>query len=366
MRDYLQNTPDLFRRCRALALLGAAAFFVTLGASAPIHAQITPANAAIGSLVGDDVLVSGAISFDVSGGRSTALLASGSQVTVRSGKARIDLGNDDVIAICGPARFSIIKSGDALTLALDYGEVHPQLSSAVTLTIYMPLIVATPVAIGDGARDVTIGLDQAGALCAMPVRGALRIEEQLAGQGVLVPQGGQVSFTGGQLNTVRNSAEACSCELLVVADTVKRQFTMNLAVQPPVQPAAASQPKAPTTAPATPASEPVYRITVPLVFDARAPRPPATDPPMIIIDQQARLAPKLDFLGGVEPAPPSKPAPPKPAAQSARNDGSAAKKPNVFARVFGIFHHHHNEPRCAGVGCGAASGTLLGEPQASQ
>ena len=122
----------------------AAALLLTLCFGAPLRAQI-PAEA-LGRLVGDDVAVKGAISFDVANGRSTALLASGSEVDVRTGNARIDLADGDTIAVCGPAHFTILKAGASITLALDYGEVHPQLTSSVPLTIYMPLIVATPVA----------------------------------------------------------------------------------------------------------------------------------------------------------------------------------------------------------------------------
>jgi hypothetical protein len=328
MRDDRVSMPSSkpFRCCRAFGLLGIAALVAALASSAPLRAQIAPTTEAIGNLVGDDVTVKGAISFDVAGGRSSALLASGSEITVRSGKARIDLGEDDTIAVCGPAHFTIIKSGGTFTLALDYGEVHPQLTSAVALTIYMPLIVATPVAIGPGPRDLTIGLDQSGSLCAITARGAMRIEQQLAGQGMLVPQGGQVSFNGSELNTVRSSSQACSCELLVVADTVKKQLTMNLQVQPPVQPAA-SRPAAP---PPTPSDAPVYRITVPLTFDARTPAPPAADPPTIVLDEEARLQPKLDFEGDVQAAPPAPPAAKKPVSKE-------PKKPGLFRRFFRLF-----------------------------
>ena len=333
MRNYpvLEQTADPFRRCRIFALLGMAALVAALCWGAPLRAQVAAAPAAIGSLVGDDVAVKGAISFDVANGRSSALLASGSEITVRSGKARIDLDDGDTIAVCGPAHFSIIKAGGTFTLALDYGEVHPQLTSAVALTIYMPLIVATPVAIGSGPRDLTVGLDQAGTLCAITARGALRVEEQLGGQGLLVPQGGQVSFSGGELNSVRNSSQACSCELLVVADTVKRQFTMNLQVQPPTRPSA-NKPATPPPAP-LPSDAPVYRITVPLTFDARSPAPPASaDPPTIIVDEEARLQPKLDFEGNVAPAPP-----PPPVAKTPAGNGSVKKKRGVFRRFFGLF-----------------------------
>jgi hypothetical protein len=343
----LAQTRDLLRGCRFFALLAMAALFATLGLSEPLRAQTAPE--AIGSLVGDDVTVKGAIRFGVENGRSSALLASGSEITVRSGKARIDLDSGDVIAVCGPAHFTIIEAGGTFTLALDYGEVHPQLTSAISLTVYMPLIVATPVAIGQGDRDLTVGLDQAGSLCAITVRGAVRIEEQLGGQGMLVPQGGEVSFSGGELNAVRSSAGACSCELLVVADTVKKQFAMTLPVQPPAQPAA-GQPATPAPAPPLQGDGPIYRISVPLTFDARSPATPAVDPPTILLEEEARLQPQIYFQGDVEPA-----RPPAPVAKTPAVNASAAKRRGPFAKFFGLFRGRRSEARCIGASCGAAS-----------
>jgi len=317
-----------------------------------LRAQTAAAPEAIGSIVGDDVTVKGAISFDVANGRSSALLASGSEITVRSGKARIDLGGDDSIAICGPAHLTLIKAGGTLTLALDFGEVHPQLTSALPLTIFMPLIVATPVAIGPGPRDLTIGLNPNGELCAMTALGALRVEEQLGGQGLLVPQGGEVSFNGGELNAVRNSSGACSCEVLVVANTVKRQFEMSLAVHPPTEPAGSEPVDFPPPPPFSTGDAPVYRISVPLVFDAHAPRPPAIDPPVLLVEQEALLRPQSFVWSRVEPPPPSAPAPK--VAQPSPVNAPAEKKPSVFAKLFGAFHKRRGTPHCAGVGCGAA------------
>jgi hypothetical protein len=350
----MTQTWNRIRGGRVFALLNAAALLMALGASAPLRAQTAPAPEAIGNLVGDDATVKNAINFEVANGRSSAVLASGSEITVRSGKARIDLSDGDTIAVCGPAHFTILEAGGTITLALDYGEVHAQLTSATPLTIYMPLIVATPIAIGPGPRDLTIGLDQAGELCAITAQGGLRVEEQLGGQGLLVPQGGQVSFHGGELNAVRSTSGVCSCELLVVADTVKKQFTMNLQVQPPMQ-SANSRPAAPPPAPSLPVDAPVYRISVPLSFDARAPRPPTADPPTIILTEEARLQPKIDFQGDVKPAPPPQP-PAAPAVNSSVASATGEKKPGPFARLFGVFHRHHGgTAHCAGVGCGAAS-----------
>jgi hypothetical protein len=128
---------------------------------------------------------------------------------------------------------------------------------------------------------------------------------------------------------------------------------MNLQVQPPTAPAA-SQPATPPPAPLLPSDAPIYRITVPLTFDARAPRPPAMDPPTIMLDEEAQLRPEIYFQGDVEPARPPQRSP-APVAKSSVSGGSGEKKPGPFAKLFGIFHHHHGAAPCAGTGCGANS-----------
>ena len=140
---------------RALAASIAALIACALCSVPLAHAQSAPGARTnsfeiVGRLTGDDVAVTGAVDIDVENGHSTAMLSSGSDVTVRSGQAKLDLVEGGDIAICGPAHFSVLKAGGAVTLALDYGSVHPQLISGVPLAIYTPLIVVTPVAIGQG------------------------------------------------------------------------------------------------------------------------------------------------------------------------------------------------------------------------
>src|SRR6266849_2827882 len=106
----------------------------------------------VGRIFGDDIAVKGALNVEVENGRSTTVLASGSDVLVRSGQARLELAEGGEIGICGPAHFSLLKSGGAVTLALDYGRIHARLLGSPALAIYTPLIVATPMAIGE-ARD---------------------------------------------------------------------------------------------------------------------------------------------------------------------------------------------------------------------
>jgi len=312
----------------------------------------------VGRLYGDDVTVQGAVSFETENGRSTALLASGSDITVRAGRARIELTAGGEIAICGPAHLTLLESGGAITLALDYGQVRPQVDAQVALTVYTPMIVATPVAIGAGARDLTLGLDQQGAMCALTARGAVRIEQQFGGESVLLPQGGEINLTGGQLGTLRSVAGSCDCELLVTRNTAPRQIEVSV----PVRPAA---PRTPPTAPPPPprTEEPIYRVYMPpLIFDAASPEPPPDpDPAGILMVREAQPLPELYFQGQVEPSaeaaadysPPQRVVSPQlvvPAKVAVA--AGKPKRPNFFARLFGAFRR--NRAPCAGAGCGVS------------
>jgi len=57
-----------------------------------------------------------------------------------------------------------------------------------------------------------VGLDSSGAMCIRANKGAVRIEQQLTGQSVLVPQNGDVSLSNGQLESLRTAAGSCTCE----------------------------------------------------------------------------------------------------------------------------------------------------------
>jgi len=325
----------------------------------PLSAGPQIAPPVVGRLYGDDVTVQGAVSFESESGRSTALLASGSDITVRAGRARIELTAGGEIAICGPAHLTLLESGGAITLALDYGQVRPQVDAQVALTVYTPMIVATPVAIGAGARDLTLGLDQQGAMCALTSRGAVRIEQQLSGQSVILPQGGEINLTGGQLGTLRSVAGSCDCELLVTRNTAPRRIELSVPV-----PAAPARPRPAVPLPPPPRTEePIYRVYMPpLTFDAMSPEPPPDpDPAGILMVREAQPLPELYFHGQVEPtaeaatdySPPQRAVPP-PVVISAKVAVAAGKpkRPNFFARLFGAFRRHRAP--CAGAGCGAS------------
>jgi hypothetical protein len=209
--------------------------------------------------------------------------------------------------------------------------VHPQLNSAVSLMIYTPLIVATPVAIAQSPRDITVGLDVQGEMCAFADRGAVRIEQQLSGQSLLVPQGGEASLSGGQLNPL-TTARTCTCELLVARSVAP----MPLELSVPVHPAIASAP--PPAEASSAAEEPIYRVDMPpLTFSSSSPTPPPDpDPQTIVLVREPRLQPDAVFQGHVVAAPVT-PASAPPKGANPANDETAPKKRGVFTRFFGLF-----------------------------
>lgn len=281
----------------------------------------------VGRLSGDDVSVKGAISFETENGRTTALLASGSDLTLRSGEAKIDLQEGGEVILCGPAHLSILKSGAAITIALDYGQVHLRVSAAALVTIYSPLLIVTPAPIGTRETDLTVGLDQKAELCVMALSGAVRVEGQFSGESLVVPQGADVQIAGGELGTLRNRARTCSCELLVSRNDARKE-TETSAPSP-----SANGPN--NTRAAESANSPIYRIEVPLAFDASS-AAPATGLTLqaVQIIRESVVEQPVSFRGAVKPALPA------PSAQISAAHPAHNSRFRFFARFFGIFHHH--------------------------
>jgi hypothetical protein len=101
-----------------------------------ISAQDFPA--VIGRIEGDDLEVATTTPSGVERDASPTVVASGSDVTLRSGHALLMLNAGGEISVCGPAHFKLIQSSGSVTLALDYGRVHPSLESSNEFSIYTP------------------------------------------------------------------------------------------------------------------------------------------------------------------------------------------------------------------------------------
>jgi hypothetical protein len=307
---------------------------------APVRAQDAPPGA-IGRVEGKDISVEGGTA--AGGGNAniapSIFVSNGSVVTVHSGLARMVLLAGGEIEICGPAKFTLLQSSGAITLALNFGRVHVLLPLTTTLRIFTPTIVATPLDIRGTRRDVTIGLDLSDSLCVLATSGALRLEQQFTGEILDVPQLGEFFLVAGKLSPVAGAPGSCRCEELQ-ARAAPAPTIPDVEIAPKADPAPtratvpATQPDpAPLAAEATPEplvtlgvlananethpvtlpqnqevpdppaiSIPEYKIVMPpLTFTTNSPEPPPDPTPdLIMLVRVARAEPQWQFTGHVE------------------------------------------------------------------
>ena len=312
-------------------------------AAAVARPDETPSDA-VGVIDGESVSVTGPMSMEAVNGQAKTMLRSGSDVRVKSGAARIDLIEGGQVSICGPAHLSVLKSGGSLTIALDTGTIHVLIEGDLPLNIYTPQIQAHTVAVGGGPRDALVGFDSSGAMCVRANRGAIQLEQQLTGQNVLLPQGGDVFIFNGQLENLRSSAGHCACELQTMKETPAQVGQLATAEDTRKQAAEAKPNMPPAPRDPTPAAEePVYHVFMPpLIYDAKAKVQPEADLRMIVVMRRVHVRPALIFQGRVEgvaaaataatPAKPPAPAAaavPKPAAPTS---DSFSKRVRNFVR----------------------------------
>ena len=304
-----------------------------------------PLTDAVGAIEGEAISVQGPMSVETANGLVKTILRSGSEVQVKSGQAHIDLVEGGNITICGPAHFSVLKSGGSLTIALDSGTIHAHIEGQPTLTVYTAQIQARPVSIGGGAVDMLAGLDVSGTMCIRASKGAVRIEQQLTGQSLLIPQSGDVSLTNGQLESLHTSTGQCSCELQLstIPSGVSTQVSALATTEDLKKRAAEAKPAAPPLASDPPAQkdEPIYQVFMPpLRYDSSAKVQQDYDPDLIVLVRRARVRPTLIFQGKVEgDAVVAQANPLAPAPNAQKTDPS--KKPSddtTWNRVRTFFH----------------------------
>ncbi len=207
----------LYRRFLSLLAPALFVFIFIFSAAFPLRAQ--QGGAVIGRVEGNDISVEGGAATATlgngmpnGGGQPASFLVSnGSVVTVHVGQARMALARGGQIDICGPAKFAVLESGGAITLALNFGRMHVQIPASTALRIYTPTIVATPLDIGGAVRDIDIGLDLNDSLCVVATGGAVRLEQQFSGEGLIVPQAGEFFLEGGNLVPVVGAPGSCEC-----------------------------------------------------------------------------------------------------------------------------------------------------------
>ena len=266
-------------------------------------------------------------------GASTAApgiyVVNGSVVTVHSGQARMTLASGGHLDICGPAKFTVLESGGAITVALGFGSVHAQLPASAALRFFTPTIIATPLGIGDATRNITVSLGLDTSLCVLASSGAIQLEQQFTGEKLIVPQAGEFSLASGKLAPVPGAAESCQCDVaepapepeegpaakpLEKASAAQPNPPSATNIQPPPDvtpvessifgradeshPIARQWQETPQIAP--PVSEQAENMVLPvLVFSASSPAPPDMGPDVVLLARRARVEPEWDFDGHV-------------------------------------------------------------------
>lgn len=308
------NCRSICRRAGLLAACMSVFVCAVLVASPSTFDQ--PAEDTVGLIEGDDISVSGPMNVEVMAGQTKTILRSGSDVRVKSGQARVNLVEGGQFTVCGPAHFSVLKSAGALTVALESGVLHALLEGEPALTVYTAQIQAQMVAIGDDPRELLLGFENPGAMCIHTIRGAMRLEQQLSGQSIIVPQGGDILLLNGQIDSIADGGGHCQCDLLIAKSAAP---SAPPAVGPTAEASSESSSKedgvatgpartwsyaAPAPEKPTPKEDVIYEVTMPpLVFDAKARVQPAPDPSLMMIVKRVRVRPELVFRGRVESEP---------------------------------------------------------------
>jgi hypothetical protein len=329
-----------------LLLFGAAAslFCAALFTAAAARPD-NPTDDAVGAIEGEAISVQGPMTVEVVAGKVKTVLRSGNDIRVKSGQARIDLVEGGQISICGPAHLSVLKSGGLLTVALDSGVIHAHIEHSPALTVYTAQIQAKPIAIGDGPQDALIGFDTPGAMCVRATRGAVRLEQQLTGQNVIVPEGRDIVLNNGALDGLRINAGQCICDWQAANAIPPAPELSRPATTEEIQQSAAEAKKAPAPAEKAPAKEePVYQVFMPpLAYDAKAKvQRDNYDPKLVLLVRRVRVRPTLIFQGRVEgdpvvakQNPPAKPAAPQtPPAATPASDSMVNRVRAFFHRIF--------------------------------
>jgi len=197
----------LLANCVAAMLFGIFAL-----CAAPVRAQQPPPDA-VGEVEGNDVTVDGGTPAML--GTSTSapkmFVSNGSMLTVHSGTAVMTLFAGGEVDICGPAKITILRSADAITLALNFGRMRVQLPPKTSLRVFTPSVIGTPLDISGGARDVTMGLNLDDSMCVLAKSGAIQLANQFTDQTLIVPQSGEFFLSAGQLQPVAGKPGSCQC-----------------------------------------------------------------------------------------------------------------------------------------------------------
>ena len=242
---------------------------------------------------------------------------------MHDGKARLTLVAGGQVDICGPAKFTLLQSGASITLALNFGRIHLQLPASTPLRIFTPTMIATPLDIGGASRDITAGLDMNDSLCVLATSGAIRLEQQFTGAGLIVPQSGEFFLSAGNLVPVAGTPGSCECTPMHVQSLPPPQIPvmgvtsrdqLNVEQYPSEAAPTPAPPKAPPieTAAKAPAPEPNVQLRVLAGANEShptlpAPKETAPPPPVVSMPEYKIILPPLVYSASSAPAPPEDP-----------------------------------------------------------
>jgi hypothetical protein len=303
------------------------AFVASLAAAQVTRGQQAPPGA-IGRVEGNDVSVDNGTTGDSSPAAATpgapSFVFNGSVLTVHDGKARLRLVAGGQVDICGPAKFTLLQSGPSITLALNFGRVHLQLPASTPLRIFTPTMIATPLDIGGASRDIIAGLDMNDSMCVVATSGAIRLEQQFTGAGLIVPQSGEFFLSAGNLVPVAGTPGSCECTPMHVQSLPPPQIPvmgvtsrdqLNVQQYPSeAAPTSAATPAPPVeTAAKEPAPEPNVQLRILAGANEThptlpAPKEAAPPPPVVSVPEYKIILPPLVYSASSLPSPPQDPA----------------------------------------------------------
>ncbi|HEV2289666.1 MAG TPA: hypothetical protein VGR81_12000 [Candidatus Acidoferrales bacterium] len=208
-------------------MLGIGVILLAL-AGTNVHAQDASAaqRETLGQVSGSDVTVTGPASAPAetsgSGSPNMFSVADGSTIVVHSGKARLDFTGGGEADICGPAKLTVLDSGEALTIALSFGHVHVKIDALRPIMIYTPTILATPISIQEQPREMTLGISNSGAMCVAATHGAVQVQQQLSGETLVIPEPSTVELRDAPFGARPATAGTCTCDF---GETVAQRAT---------------------------------------------------------------------------------------------------------------------------------------------
>jgi hypothetical protein len=217
------------------------------------------------------------------------------------------------------------------------------------VTIFTAQVVASLISVGERPRDATIGVEADGSLRAVAAHGAVRLEHQLTGQSLVVPQSSEVVLPGGQLESLREARGECRCEPVFARAAPPAPSPVQVGALAPNAGDATKTDAAKKDPPKPASEEPKWTVVMPpLTFDATKP-PPALEPrpETILLVREVRVQPAVVFTGRVETPPKvkgvktQKATAPEPAvsitasAEKKSAGGFGSKLRNFFRRLFG-------------------------------